>query len=72
MYFGHEYSLTNLKFAHKVDPQNKHVTEKFEECKKLLDSGKVTCPSKWSEEKLYNPFLRTTYVFLSIVFIYYF
>jgi hypothetical protein len=23
-----------------------------------LDANKPTCPSKWSEEKLYNPFFR--------------
>ncbi|KAI6177060.1 Hydroxyacylglutathione hydrolase-like protein [Aphelenchoides bicaudatus] len=60
MYFGHEYSVTNLKFAKQVDPHNKSVSEKLDECKQLLGANKPTCPSKWSEEKLYNPFLRVT------------
>jgi len=58
MYFGHEYSLTNLKFAQKVEPHNKHIDEKLDQCKQLLQNNKPTCPSKWSEEKTYNPFFR--------------
>lgn len=50
--------LTNLKFAKLVQPQNRDVFAKFEECKHLLQDGKPTCPSKWAGEKLYNPFLR--------------
>jgi len=58
MYFGHEYSITNLKFAKKVEPHNPRVIEKLEQCRQLLQNGKPTCPSTWKEEKQYNPFLR--------------
>ncbi|KAI6188021.1 Hagh [Aphelenchoides besseyi] len=58
MYFGHEYSLNNLKFAKTVEPQNMRTLEKFEAIKQQLAMGRSTCPSIWGEEKLYNPFLR--------------
>ncbi|KAI6201298.1 Hagh [Aphelenchoides besseyi] len=58
MYFGHEYSLNNLKFAKTVEPQNMRTLEKFEAIKQQLAMGRPTCPSIWGEEKLYNPFLR--------------
>lgn len=58
MYFGHEYSLANLKFAKHVEPNNMRVAEKAETCKQLVQNGRPTCPSTWGEEKLYNPFLR--------------
>lgn len=35
MYFGHEYSINNLKFAKTVEPHNEAINKKMEECKKL-------------------------------------
>jgi len=58
MYSGHEYSVTNLKFAKVVEPENLKITEKLEQCNQLLQANKPTCPSTWKEEKSYNPFLR--------------
>ncbi|CAD5216765.1 unnamed protein product [Bursaphelenchus okinawaensis] len=58
MYFGHEYSLTNLKFAKEVEPMNARVSEKYDNVKTQLNSGKYSTPSLWGDEKLYNPFLR--------------
>ncbi|KAI6241478.1 Hydroxyacylglutathione hydrolase-like protein isoform X2 [Aphelenchoides fujianensis] len=58
MYFGHEYSVNNLKFAKHVEPHNVRVLEKLETCKQQLQMNRPTTPSIWSEEKQYNPFLR--------------
>lgn len=58
MYFGHEYSTTNLKFAKQVEPQNQRIVEKLEQVKQQVLLGQPTAPSLWGDEKLYNPFLR--------------
>lgn len=58
MYFGHEYSAANLKFAKEVEPHNPRILEKADSVKTTLNNKKFTTPSNWSEEKLYNPFLR--------------
>lgn len=54
VYFGHEYTLSNLKFAQHIEPNNKHIEEKI---KWANDIG-CTTPSSMANEKLTNPFLR--------------
>lgn len=59
VYCGHEYTVTNLRFAAHVDPNNTHVMEKLEWAKSRREKNLPTVPSTIGEEKLYNPFLRT-------------
>ncbi|KAI7906218.1 hydroxyacylglutathione hydrolase [Cokeromyces recurvatus] len=54
VYFGHEYTLSNLKFAESVEPHNKDIQEK----KKWAQQVKCTTPSTIGNEKLTNPFIR--------------
>ena len=58
IYFGHEYTLQNLKFAAFVDPDNKAVSDRFIRIKALRDKGGQSCPSTLAEELATNPFLR--------------
>ncbi|CAI4232211.1 unnamed protein product [Auanema sp. JU1783] len=51
---GHEYTASNLKFAHHVENTNKTVEEKLEWAKNTT----CTVPSTIGEEKLINPFMR--------------
>jgi hydroxyacylglutathione hydrolase len=55
VYCGHEYTLSNLAFAHSVDPNNKDLEEKIQFAKHT----KCTVPSTIASELTYNPFMRT-------------
>lgn len=56
---GHEYTLSNLKFAHAVEPGNTEIANHIERCKALRAQGKPTLPSPIGRERRINPFLRT-------------
>jgi hydroxyacylglutathione hydrolase len=55
---SHEYTLTNLKFALSVDPDNKALQERYAEVQLLRDRNLPTIPSLLAIEKQTNPFLR--------------
>lgn len=55
---GHEYTLSNLKFAHAVEPANREITAHVELCASLRAEGKPTVPSPIGRERQINPFLR--------------
>ena len=58
VYCGHEYTLANIGFARRVDPQNKALELLEERTRRLREAGKPTLPSTLGEEKATNPFLR--------------
>ncbi|XP_069840166.1 hydroxyacylglutathione hydrolase-like protein isoform X2 [Dendropsophus ebraccatus] len=58
VFCGHEYTVRNLKFALKVEPDNEHVKEKLAWAKARDDDDIPTVPSSLEEEFLYNPFMR--------------
>lgn len=55
---AHEYTLTNLKFALTVEPNNQKLRQRYEQVKLLRAAGKPTIPSLLGLEKQTNPFLR--------------
>ena len=55
---GHEYTLSNARYALSVDPQNGELSRRAEQVARLRDDGQPTLPSRLGEEKLANPFLR--------------
>ncbi|VDM69219.1 unnamed protein product [Strongylus vulgaris] len=59
VYPGHEYTLSNLKFAQHIEPSNEHVKTKLEWAAKLRARHEPTVPSTIGEEKETNPFMRT-------------
>ncbi|CAH2234811.1 jg13227 [Pararge aegeria aegeria] len=58
VFCGHEYSLSNLKFAAHVEPDNEEVKKKIQWSESQRGEKKPTVPSTIYEEKLYNPFMR--------------
>nr|XP_034830574.1 hydroxyacylglutathione hydrolase, mitochondrial isoform X1 [Maniola hyperantus] len=60
VFCGHEYTLSNLKFAAHVEPENDEVKKKIQWSESRREEKKPTVPSTISEEKLYNPFMRVT------------
>jgi hydroxyacylglutathione hydrolase len=58
IYCGHEYTLSNIKFALHVEPNNIALQNRFEEAEQLRSKNHPTVPSTLQLEKLTNPFLR--------------
>eukprot|EP01010_Urceolus_cornutus_P000757 NODE_1269_length_997_cov_174.781646_g975_i0.p2 GENE.NODE_1269_length_997_cov_174.781646_g975_i0~~NODE_1269_length_997_cov_174.781646_g975_i0.p2 ORF type:complete len:258 (+),score=54.21 NODE_1269_length_997_cov_174.781646_g975_i0:73-846(+) len=54
IYPGHEYTVKNLQFAAKVDPQNADVAAKIQWC----SQNPITVPSSVDQELRINPFMR--------------
>lgn len=54
----HEYTLSNLRFARTVDPDNPALARYAEQCQALRERNQVTLPSSIGLEKQINPFLR--------------
>ena len=55
---AHEYTLSNLKFAVAVEPQNAKLIEYQAHCQALRAAGEPTLPSSMAVERAINPFLR--------------
>lgn len=58
VYPAHEYTVSNLKFATAVEPDNPQIKSRLEDCLKLRKNQKITLPSTLSLEQQTNPFLR--------------
>ncbi len=58
IYCGHEYTLSNIKFALYVEPRNVALQKRFEESQMLIAQNKPTVPAALQLEKETNPFLR--------------
>lgn len=60
VYCGHEYTLTNGRFALTLEPGNAALRERLGEAEALRAKGLPTVPSSLGLEKRTNPFLRTS------------
>jgi hydroxyacylglutathione hydrolase len=58
VYFGHEYTQSNLKFAAHIEPKNPAIAEKAARVLALRAQGQPTTPSTLAEERRTNPFMR--------------
>ena len=58
VYFGHEYTSQNLKFASFVEPDNLSVSKRLELTTAQREKGQLTTPSTLKVECETNPFLR--------------
>jgi len=59
VYCTHEYTLSNLRFAVAVEPDNRHTADRLPDVTQKRQAGIITLPSTLALEKLTNPFLRT-------------
>lgn len=55
---AHEYTLSNLRFAAAVEPDNTDVTRHIGHCESLRAQGQATLPSNLLLEARINPFMR--------------
>lgn len=58
VYCGHEYTVSNLRFALSVEPDNAALQEKMAWAQKRREADAFTVPSTIGEELTYNPFMR--------------
>ncbi|MFZ4806368.1 MAG: hydroxyacylglutathione hydrolase [Hyphomicrobiaceae bacterium] len=58
VYCGHEYTLSNAKFALTIEPENAALAARSEEAQRLRASGRPTVPTEIGLELDTNPFLR--------------
>ncbi|MBR0554238.1 hydroxyacylglutathione hydrolase [Ciceribacter sp. L1K23] len=60
VYFGHEYTLSNARFAVTIDPDNARLRARAEEIEAARREGRFTIPTMMGLEKETNPFLRVS------------
>jgi len=60
VYFGHEYTVQDLKFARFVEPDNDLVSKRLESAQEKRAKEQPTTPSTLQLECETNPFLRCT------------
>ncbi|WP_061239169.1 hydroxyacylglutathione hydrolase [Ectopseudomonas composti] len=60
VYCTHEYTLSNLRFAHAVEPDNQQLNERLAEVTRWREEGRISLPSTIELELATNPFLRAS------------
>ncbi|XP_022859449.1 hydroxyacylglutathione hydrolase 2, mitochondrial-like [Olea europaea var. sylvestris] len=60
IYCGHEYTLSNSKFALSLEPGNEELQSYAAYVAQLRSKGLPTIPTSLRKEKSCNPFLRTS------------
>ncbi|WP_106753653.1 hydroxyacylglutathione hydrolase [Pannonibacter carbonis] len=58
IYCGHEYTLSNARFALAMDPDNAALRQRVQEVERLRSEHLPTLPTTMAREKATNPFLR--------------
>lgn len=58
VYFGHEYTQSNARYALTVEPENPALVARAEEIAELREKNRFTAPTTIRLEKATNPFLR--------------
>ena len=59
VYCAHEYTQSSCAFALQVEPENAALISRAAEVDRLRAAGRITLPSKLSDELAANPFMRT-------------
>lgn len=59
VYPAHEYTVANLRFAHRVLPNDRILEKNFASAVKIRENSQATLPSTIEREKRINLFLRT-------------
>lgn len=57
-YPAHEYTLSNLKFAEFIEPNNPHIQTAIYQAEQCRQNNQPTLPTTLADERLINPFLK--------------
>lgn len=58
VYCGHDYSLSNGRFALSIEPHNKDIEKRLHQAEEMAKVNEFIMPTTLLEEKKTNPFLR--------------
>ncbi len=58
LYCGHEYTLSNARFAVHAEPGNAAIAERLAEVEAMRAVGRITLPTSVAQERATNPFVR--------------
>jgi hydroxyacylglutathione hydrolase len=58
VYCGHEYTVSNLRFAQSVEPSSEAIAAKLASAQAARQGGEPTVPSTIADELATNPFFR--------------
>lgn len=58
IYFAHEYTASNLRFAAHIEPVNPAIRERVSATEALRAAGRFSTPTNLAVERATNPFLR--------------
>ncbi len=58
MFCGHEYSIKNLEFCAKAEPDNERTIEMLKYCSNERDNNRFVIPTRIEDEMKYNVFMR--------------
>lgn len=59
IYCAHEYTLSNLRFAQAVEPDNQDIAARLAQVGQWRAENRISLPSNLALERRTNPFLRT-------------
>ncbi|WP_439858722.1 hydroxyacylglutathione hydrolase [Pseudomonas sp. MBLB4136] len=59
VYCTHEYTLSNLRFAQAVEPDNRQIAQRLAQVSEWRQTGRISLPSTLQLERATNPFLRS-------------
>ncbi len=60
VYCGHEYTLSNARFAVTVEPDNAELLQRLGEVEAARAAGEATIPTSIALERATNPFIRVS------------
>jgi hydroxyacylglutathione hydrolase len=58
VYCAHEYTLSNARYAHVAEPDNREVANRLLEVEAMRGRGEATVPTTIALERATNPFMR--------------
>jgi hydroxyacylglutathione hydrolase len=58
IFFAHEYTAANLRFASHIEPDNEDIRRRISETQEKRAAGLFTTPTRLGVERATNPFLR--------------
>ena len=60
LYCGHEYTLSNARFAAHAEPGNAEIAQRLALVERMRAEGQVTLPTSVADELATNPFVRAS------------
>ncbi|HEX7851854.1 MAG TPA: hydroxyacylglutathione hydrolase [Sphingomonas sp.] len=58
VYCAHEYTLSNARYAHVAEPDNRATADRLREVEAMRERGEGTVPTTIALERATNPFMR--------------